>query len=150
MSSLQSLCFELAQSDTSGGGWHGSTATQPLICSFSTPAEWGENRRKARRLLDRDNGSLIGKVKAVCTSITRGGLNPVLPIVHVYPLHEKQSLSVGNASSGGKLPQLWIYVCPLSSSFLHASTVELFEVHTKFLHPSVFSKFTWVLAKRQS
>lgn len=60
-------------------------------CSFSTPAEWGENRRKAKKLLDRDNGSLIGKVKVVCTTITRGGVHPLLPIAGHTSIHLMRS-----------------------------------------------------------
>ena len=41
---------------------------------------WGENRRKAKRLMDQDNNSLIRKTKAVCSSKAKRESQWLLPI----------------------------------------------------------------------
>jgi len=40
----------------------------------------GENRRKARRLVDQDKGGLAGKAKAVHTSKAKRNIQSLLPI----------------------------------------------------------------------
>lgn len=41
--------------------------THTVACSLVSPAGCGENRRKARKLMDRDNDSLTGEIQAVHT-----------------------------------------------------------------------------------
>lgn len=42
--------------------------THTVAYSLLSPTGCGENRRKARKLMDRDNDSLIGEIQAVHTS----------------------------------------------------------------------------------
>lgn len=53
--------------------------THPASHSLPSPEGWGENRRKAKRSVDRDNDNFMRKAKAAHASKAKRGIHSLLP-----------------------------------------------------------------------
>lgn len=84
-------------------------STHTAAHSLPSPAGQGGNRRKARRLVDRDNGGLAGKAKVVHISKAKRNIHSLLPIggpIFSYFLESRAPSCVSYL--GKQTPQLLI------------------------------------------